>query len=716
METLQQHLLTLIDKLEIDEVFDLLRERSKETPALKKLEEDFIDGKADAEYYKRLKAYIKAVIGKDAPLKENSKADGGKLKKFLTYCFANDFFIGREDDMKTLCGYLQADKRVLLLNGLGGIGKTSLARQYAHQYQASYVHIVWLQQSGHLSNAFFDKDLLENLQISLPAIDASAYAEGISIVKHNHLPRREFLAFDSQEVAVDIFEKILTALAGLQGTNLLVVDNCEDVEKKDTQDVLDRVFALPAHWHILLTSREDVPQTKETLRLDVLPADKAVDLFIEHAKPKPCERSEVYALLEMVGFHTLMTELWAKTYKECFDFEGVGEFARFLLKNGITHQDIQEGIDIREQRTYLNTHLRDTFSVARLSAEEVWLLKQWAVLPTAPHKVKDFFLWIGDEARTYKEPLKNLLKKGWLQTKDNIAYYMHPALQLVLLEHLKPTLEDCKNLCRFFYDALPREKVEANPSAHEWLIPIGEALTEHIDFSDYPLGKALLLDKLFFVYYFLGNYSKALPHAVEAVRIRKKVQGEEHIDYLYSLYNLALLHCHLRNYAKALPLYLEAVEKQKRILGEEHENYLLSLNNLASLHKAMGDYAEALSLYQEAIEKRKRILGEEHEDYLSSLNNLAALYDDMGDYAEALPLYQEALAKQGKVLGKQHPYYATSLYNLGVWHYRQGRQAEALPYFEEAHKIWSDKRGKEHPNTKLAKEWLNKTKAALGKL
>jgi tetratricopeptide (TPR) repeat protein len=423
-----------------------------------------------------------------------------------------------------------------------------------------------------------------------------------------------------------------------------------------------------------------------------------------------------------------MTELWAKTYKECFDFEGVAAFAEHLRENSLADGLLQENIRLQHQHTQiaygdkeaekqstqLNKHLRDTFSVARLSEREIWLLKQWAVLPATPHKVKDFLLWIGDNARIHKESLKNLLKKGWLHTKDHIAYYMHPTLHMVLRQNLKPTYKDCKKLYNYLFEALDSKKVAANPVAYEWLLPIGEALLQHVDYTNHLEKQAFISYCLCFLYNELGDSSKALPYAEEMVRICKELGGELSEVYIFALNNLANVYLDMKDYESALPLYLEAIEKQEKIAGNEDKDYLGYLHNLALFYFGQKEYEKALLLCQEVLEKRKEILGVQHPDYLVSLNSLAFLYDNMGELTKALSLYQEVLEKWKENLGTQHPHYAIFLYNLGLLYHRQDTLKEALLYFEEAYNIFCNTLGEEHPNTKKAKEALDITKAGLG--
>ncbi len=59
--------------------------------------------------------------------------------------FIPEIFEGREDDLQAVRQRLLADTNLLLLvNGEGGIGKTSLAAKYWQRYAADYRHAAWL--------------------------------------------------------------------------------------------------------------------------------------------------------------------------------------------------------------------------------------------------------------------------------------------------------------------------------------------------------------------------------------------------------------------------------------------------------------------------------------------------------------------------------------------------------------------------------------------
>jgi tetratricopeptide (TPR) repeat protein len=108
--------------------------------------------------------------------------------------------------------------------------------------------------------------------------------------------------------------------------------------------------------------------------------------------------------------------------------------------------------------------------------------------------------------------------------------------------------------------------------------------------------------------------------------------------------------------AAAWPYYERALAILERVLGPDHPATALSLNNLGSLLQAMGDPAAARPCYERALAIWERVLGPDHPNTATSLNNLGALLRAMGDPAAARPYYERALTILEKVLGPNHPH------------------------------------------------------------
>ncbi|WP_254568765.1 tetratricopeptide repeat protein [Oscillatoria sp. HE19RPO] len=216
---------------------------------------------------------------------------------------------------------------------------------------------------------------------------------------------------------------------------------------------------------------------------------------------------------------------------------------------------------------------------------------------------------------------------------------------------------------------------------------------EHLDTAD-------SLNNLAGLYTSQGRYAEAEPLLLQNLNIRRKLLGNEHPDTALSLNNLAGLYNYQGQYAEAEPLFLQALNIWRKVLGDEHPDAASSLHNLALLYKSQKKYAEAEPLFMQALNIERKVFGDEHPHTANSLNSLAALYRSQGRYAEAEERYKEALDIRRKVLSDEHPDTANSLNNLALFYKSQGRYAEAEPLYLQALNICRQVLGDEHPNTK----------------
>ncbi|MBD1810363.1 tetratricopeptide repeat protein [Microcoleus vaginatus DQ-U2] len=223
-------------------------------------------------------------------------------------------------------------------------------------------------------------------------------------------------------------------------------------------------------------------------------------------------------------------------------------------------------------------------------------------------------------------------------------------------------------------------------------------MTEKCCGADHP-NTAMSLNNLALLYYAMGRYPKAEPLYVRSLAIREQKLGAEHPYTAMSLNNLAALYCAMGRYPEAEPLYVRSLSIYEQQLGAEHPDTALSLNNLAELYKAMGRYAEAEPLYVRSLAIREQKLGAEHPYTASSLNNLAELYYGMRRYQEAEPLYVRSLSINELLFGADHPHTATSLNNLAELYRAMGSYPEAERLYVRSLSIYEQQLGADHPNT-----------------
>ncbi|MFG3816151.1 tetratricopeptide repeat protein [Limnothrix redekei] len=230
-------------------------------------------------------------------------------------------------------------------------------------------------------------------------------------------------------------------------------------------------------------------------------------------------------------------------------------------------------------------------------------------------------------------------------------------------------------------------------------------IRERVLGADHP-DTATSLNNLALLYESQGRYEAAEPLYRRSLEIRERVLGADHPDTATSLNNLAYLYKSQGRYEEAEPLYRRSLEIREQVLGADHPDTASSLNNLAGLYQSQGRYEEAEPLYQRSLEICERVLGADHPDTAASLNNLAGLYQSQGQYEAAEPLYRRSLEISERVLGAEHPDTATSLNNLAVLHYYQNRWGEAERLLVRALEIRVQKLGEAHPRTQTSLQSL----------
>ena len=53
-------------------------------------------------------------------------------------------FIGRNGELKQLKDFLNENGKVVVVNGIGGIGKSALAKAFTARHKKDYKHIIWV--------------------------------------------------------------------------------------------------------------------------------------------------------------------------------------------------------------------------------------------------------------------------------------------------------------------------------------------------------------------------------------------------------------------------------------------------------------------------------------------------------------------------------------------------------------------------------------------
>ena len=136
------------------------------------------------------------------------------------------------------------------------------------------------------------------------------------------------------------------------------------------------------------------------------------------------------------------------------------------------------------------------------------------------------------------------------------------------------------------------------------------------------------------------------------------------------------------------PAYLEkALKIRRRILGEEHADTAASYNKIGDFFENIGNPAKGLEYMEKALKIRQQVLGENHPDTAASYNNLGYSYEKLGNYEKGLEYMTKALKIRQQVFGEEHLDTVVSYFNVGSCYERINEHEKAKSYLEKAREI-----------------------------
>jgi tetratricopeptide (TPR) repeat protein len=194
-----------------------------------------------------------------------------------------------------------------------------------------------------------------------------------------------------------------------------------------------------------------------------------------------------------------------------------------------------------------------------------------------------------------------------------------------------------------------------------------------------------------------NRLAQAEPLFRRALAIIEKRFGPDHPAIPPSLSNLARLLLATNRLAEAEPLYSRVLSIAEQTFGPDNPYVANALNDLAELRRATNRLTEAEHLYLRALAIYEKSLGPDHPHVAACLNNCAELLRVTNRLAQAEPLFRRALAIDEKSLGPDHPDVARDINNLGLLLSATNRLAEAEPLYSRALAITERTFGPDHP-------------------
>ncbi|WP_158566944.1 FxSxx-COOH system tetratricopeptide repeat protein [Actinomadura craniellae] len=201
----------------------------------------------------------------------------------------------------------------------------------------------------------------------------------------------------------------------------------------------------------------------------------------------------------------------------------------------------------------------------------------------------------------------------------------------------------------------------------------------------------------------MGRYGEALGLYEATLPRYRGALGDDHPDTLRFAHGMAIALALLGRHEEARSLQADTLGRYRRVLGADHPHALHSANHLAVALRALGEIQEAIRLHQETWDSYRRVLGDDHPDTLRSAANLALDLRARGLLDRAHELQRQTLDERRRILGDDHLYTLQSARELAETLFLLGRAEEALALQRNALERARTTLGDDHPETQFAK-------------
>jgi hypothetical protein len=186
----------------------------------------------------------------------------------------------------------------------------------------------------------------------------------------------------------------------------------------------------------------------------------------------------------------------------------------------------------------------------------------------------------------------------------------------------------------------------------------------------------------------------------------ERVLGTEHPATLSVRGNLARWTGETGDPARARDLYAELASTREQVLGPEDPSTLSARHELAAWTGEAGDPAAARDLMAALLSDMEPVLGTGHPDTLTTWHDLATMAGKAGDQAAARDLMVALLPEMERVLGPTHPETMTARNNLAHWTGETGDAARARDLYAELLPDMEKVLGVQHRETHVVRRQL----------
>jgi tetratricopeptide (TPR) repeat protein len=548
----------------------------------------------------------------------------------------NPGFTGRDELLAAVRDRLLAGDTAVVqaLQGMGGVGKTQLAIEYAHRFADGYDVVWWVnaEQAGLIGDQF------AALGAALGCIQPGAGSEAVRAA-----------------VLADLHQR---------GRWLLVFDNAEN-----PADV--RPWLSGGGGHVLITSRQRAwAEIAAAVEVDVLARAESVALLQDRVPG--ISAADADRLAAQLGDLPL----------------AVAQAAGFMAETGTSatgYLDLlrtQAG-QLLDQAVPGSSYPRSLAAATRLAAgrleDDDPAAAQLAsvcaflapepipedLLTTAPGELPGELAARAVDPLAWRQTVARLARQS-LARIDQRGLVLHRLTQAILRDRLTP---EQAAATRGYSEAIlaaanPRDP--GNPVTWpRWAQLMPHLLAADLAATD---NADLRWMACYACWYLLARGDTRTAHGLAAT-LRQHWRdrlGDDHENTRAAAHYLGWALRNMGRYAEARDLHEDTLARYRRVLGDDHRDTLTSASDLAFDLRRLGEHQAARELDEDTLARRRRVLGDDHPDTLTSANNLATGLTNLGEHQAARELDEDTLARRRRVLGDDHPDTLTTANNLAI--------------------------------------------------
>jgi hypothetical protein len=524
--------------------------------------------------------------------------------------------------------------------GMGGVGKSLLAEEYALRFAAAFPGgVFWL-------SAFGNDGVKAGLDAEGREAERSGQIRGIAAA----------LGILVKDRSPDEIESALKwKLGAIEKPFLWVVD---DLPAGMAETTLQRWLAPHPLGKTLITTRtHEYGSLGNLIPLDVLEPDEAHELLTSWRMPNGSEEENAaHKLLKDLGCHALAVDVAGAAIRVSISptpfIDFVNDLANPTEDELEFARDLIDFLPMGHETSIASTFLRSIKEVGSEGLDFLRLASRLAVAPIPASLVLSVFRETDglDEISGKRLATRAMHRAEELSLAervegDDAAFVVHTLISRTIRfrDHAPERSREIEDAA---VSVLTDECLKANdPITYHKLELIVTHARKLMSGTD-NLQRAELMGCFALYDYHRGARKSAENFWRREWEIRDRIRGGEDPDTLATMNNLALALKAQGDLVGARKLEERVIGIRRRILGDEHPSTLKTMNNLARTLSYQGDLGGARRIQEEVLEIRRRTLGDKHLDIHTSMHSLASTLESQGDYAGARELREHEIRRR----------------------------------------------------------------------